>query len=457
MRTFSVLSRSRFQRLFAILPAFAPMNSVCRASFTVLCILACAHSGVPAPLERSVSTSRQFLVYGTDIRLRAAICDLAERTKGDVLRLSDQRDEWTTPIVIHARYPQANLPGTPRAALNFAQTGFGLKLQLDLTIVSDTRQPEVRRELLRAILLEMMYRGQTDLPAGTCYVPPPDWLVDGIAPRQSAFDEQELIGVLRTPLNKRKILPLEDLLRERPDLFDAPGRSLYRAYSFALVELLVRGPDGRHRLARFIAGLPAVANNAMAGLGAYFPELSDANNAEKGWRLHLERLVAGQSFQLLGAKETEQKLAELLVVRICGAGPERNYRLEEFPKFIRDASSKLALARCSSDLRTLRARANPVYCPLIYEFEKVATLLARGKTNRVVERLIRLNATRDGIAARAQKIDDYMNWFEATKPREPSGAFADYLKAAKLMSQPERRRRDPMSVYLDVLEAQFQN
>jgi hypothetical protein len=431
------------------------MNSVRRAIFTVLCILACAHSGVPGPPERSISTSRQFLVYGTDVRLRAAICDLAERAKADVLRLSDQRDEWTTPIVVNARYPQANLPETPRAALNFAQTGFGLKLQLDLTIVSDTRQPEVRRELLRAILLEMMYRGRTDLPVGTCYVPPPDWLLDGIAPRQTDFNGEELIEVLRTPLNKRKILPLEEFLRQRPDLFDAPGRSVYRAYSFALVELLVRGPEGRHRLARFIAGLPAAANNAMGGLRAHFPELSDANSAEKMWRLHLERLVASQSFQLLSAKETEQKLAELLVLRMGDAG--RNYRLEEFPKFIRDASSKLALARCSADLRSLGARANPVYCPLIYEYEKAATLLARGKTNGVAERLVRLNATRDGIATRAQKIDDYMNWFEATKPQEPSGAFADYLKAAELMAQPERRRRDPMSVYLDVLEAEFQN
>jgi hypothetical protein len=431
------------------------MNSVCRASFTVLCILACAHSGVPALPERSVSTSRQFLVYGTDIRLRAAICDLAERTKNDVLRLCDQRDEWTTPIVVHARYPQANLPETPRAALNFAQTGFGLKLQLDLTIVSDTRQPEVRRELLRAILLEMMYRRQTDLPVGTCYVSPPDWLLDGIAPRQSAFEWEELIDVLRTPLNKRKILPLEDLLRQKLDLFDAPDRSLFRAYSSALVELLVRGLEGRHRLARFIESLPAAADNAMAGLRAYFPELGDANSVQKMWRLHLERLVAGQSFQLLSVKETEQKLAELLVLRMGDAS--KNYRLEEFPKLIRDASSKLALARFSGDLRTLGVRANPVYCPLIYEYEKAATLLARGKTNGVAERLIRLNALRDGIATRAQKIDDYMNWFEATKPREPSGAFADYLKAATLMSQPERRRRDPISVYLDVLEAQFQN
>lgn len=434
-----------------------PMSSVCRTSVIVLCVLACAHSAVCALPERSVSTSRQFLVYGTDIRLRAAICDLAERVKADVLRLSHQRDEWTTPIVVNARYPQANLPEAPRAALSFAQTGFGLKLQLDLTIVSNTRQPEIRRELLRVILLEMMYRHQTDLPAGTCYVQPPDWLLDGIAPRQSNFDGEELIGVLRTPLAQRKILPLEEFLRQRPDWFDVPGRSIYRAYSFALVELLVQNPAGRHCLARFIASLAAASNDALAGLRAFFPDLGNATDAEKVWRLHLERLVASQSFQLLSAKETAEKLAEFLVLRMHGAGRERNYRLEEFPKFVRDASSKLSLARCSEDLRALGARANPIYCPLVNEYEKAATLVARGKTSGIARRLLRLNATRDEIASRVQKIDDYMNWFEATKPREPSGAFADYLRAAELTARPEKRRRDPISVYLDVFETQFQN
>ena len=433
------------------------MISVCRTSFAVLCLLAWTQAGVCAPPQRSVSTSRQFLVYGADVRLRAAICDLAERAKGDLLRLSDQRDEWITPVVINARYPEANLPEAPRAALNFSQTGFGLKLQLDLTIVPGARQPEIRRELLRAILLEVMYRHKTDLPPGTDYIPPPDWLLDGIVPRQSDFDRDEMVEVLRTPVARNNIVSLEEFLRQRPDLADAPGRSLYRAYSFALVELLVSEPEGRHRLARFIAGLPAVAKDEMNGLRAYFPELNNATNAGKVWTSHVERMAISQPFQLLGAKETEEKLAGLLIVRIRDAGRERRHRLEEFPRFMREKSSKAALARCGADLRLLGARANPVYCSLIHEYEQAATLLARGKTNGIADRLVRLRTMRDQLATRAQEIDDYMNWFEATKPREVSGMFTDYLKAADLASQPEERRRDPISVYLDVLEAQFQN
>jgi hypothetical protein len=433
------------------------MTSVYRTSLAVLSVLACAHAVIPAPPERSVSTSRQFLVYGADVRLRGAICDLAERTKGELLQLIDQRDEWTTPIVINAKYPEANLPETPRAALSFAQTGFGLKFQLDLTIASDATQPEVRRELLRAILLEMMYRGETNLPAGATYVPPPDWLLDGITPQQSDFERGRLIDVLGAPVTAHKIPPLGEFLRQRPDLFDAPSRSLYRAYSFALVELLLYGPEGRRRLGRFIADLSSASHDPMADLGTHFPELIHVSSAEKAWSSRIERLATRQPFQLLSAEETQQKLDELLVLKVSDAGYERKYHLDEFLQFIRKASSKPALARFRLDLSALTMRANPIYRPMIYEYARIATLLARGKINGITERLARVSASRTSVATAMREIDDYMNWFEATKSPRPSGAFTDYMKAAELAAQPERRRRDPISLYLDVLEAQFQN
>jgi hypothetical protein len=434
------------------------MIPVYRASFAVLCVLVGAHAIVPAQLERSISTSRQFLVYGTDVRLRGAICELAERTKRDVLQLIDQRDEWTTPIVVNAQYPQANLPETPRAALNFAQTGFGLKLQLDLTIDLDVSQPEVRRELLRAILLEMMYRRETDLPAGTAYVPPPAWLLDGIPPRQSDFDWGKLIDVLGVPVAARRIPPLKEFLRpQKLSGLDAPGRSLYCAYSFALVELLTHTPDGRGRLACFIADLPSASNDPVADLGLHFPELSNASSAEKAWSSCIERLATGQPLQLLSVEETEQNLVELLALKISGAAPERKYHLDDFAQFIRNAASKLILTRFSRDLSAFATRANPICRPMVYEYARIGTLLARGKTNGIAERLARLSASRRGIAAQVRKINDYMNWFEATKSRGPSGAFTDYLKAAERASEPEQRRRDPISVYLDVLETQFQD
>jgi hypothetical protein len=430
------------------------MTPVSRVSLTVLCILAGAHVILSAPPERSVSTSRQFLVYGIDVHLRGAICDLAERTKSDVLQLIDQRDEWTTPIMVNVQYPKANLPEASRATLSLAQTGFGLKLQLDLTIASEATQPEVRRELLCAILLEMMYRRETNLPAGTAYFPPPDWLLDGIPPRQSNFDRERLTDFLGEPA--RKIPRLNEFLQQRPDALDAPSRALYRAYAFALVELLTDTPGGQSHLARFIADLSSASNDRMVDLETHFPELINASSAQKAWSSRIERLASGQHFQLLSAEETERKLDELLILRFSAAGLERECYLHEFPQFMRNPSAKSVLDRRSLALNALATRANPIYRPLIYEYAKIATLLGRRKMNGMAERLTRISASRKSVAAMVREIDDYMNWFEATKSSRPSRAFADYMKAAELV-QPEQRRRDAISVYLDVLEAHFQN
>jgi hypothetical protein len=54
-----------------------------------------------------------------------------------------------------------------------------------------------------------------------------------------------------------------------------------------------------------------------------------------------------------------------------------------------------------------------------------------------------------------EKIDDYLNWFEATQSQTRSGTFAEYLEAAGRSEDPQPRRRDAISVYLDALEAQF--
>jgi hypothetical protein len=429
---------------------------VYRVSLIVCCVLACAQVILSAPPERSTSSSRQFLVFGADVRLRGAVCDLAERTKGDLLRLLAQRDEWSTPIVLHAQYPQANFPERPRAALNFAQTGFGLKLQLDLTIASDVSQPEVRRELLRVILIEIMYRTKTGLPAGNAYVPPPDWLLDGVLPEQSRGGGG-LIGIFEARVAGRAVLPLKDFLRQRPETLDRPGRSLYGAYSFALVDLLIHSPEGRAGLTRFIADIPSASNDPIANLGEHFSELSNASSAEKAWSLHIARLANNQPFQLLGAEETEQKLNELLTLKLSEAGSERKYQLEELSKLGRNGFSKVALNQCSRDLSVLATRANPIYRPIIYEYARIVTLLAQGKVKGTAERLARLSASRKGVIATRRAIDDYINWFEATKSPGPSGAFVDYLRAAESAAQPGARRRDALSVYLDVLEAQFQN
>ncbi|HEY2139391.1 MAG TPA: hypothetical protein VGH00_04870, partial [Chthoniobacterales bacterium] len=88
--------------------------------FRCLALGFCAFGAVARgePVEQSVSTSRQFIVYGTDLGTRGAICDFAEQTKRELLSLLAQRDNWTAAIVINGQYPLANLPEVPRLSVD---------------------------------------------------------------------------------------------------------------------------------------------------------------------------------------------------------------------------------------------------------------------------------------------------------------------------------------------------
>jgi hypothetical protein len=411
------------------------------------------HAVLPA---HSMSPSRQFIIYGTDPSLRAAVSKVAEQTKANLLALLRQRDGWKSAVVINLQAQQANLPEIPSADLRVSQTGFGVKLQLDLTVGQNIDGPLIERELLRAVLLEMIYRDEADLVPGTALVEPPDWLLEGVLASAPGREREALMQALSTT-DKGK--SLEEFLGQRFDLLDSAGRMLYRAYSVALVQLLLDEGGGPARLARYIASLSHASNDPVADLKASFPQLRE--DLEKKWRSTVARLRGHQAYQLLTFAESERSLDELLQIKISDAsrdpGTQKPVNLSELARRKASPDEKAAVNKMSQVLLLLVGTAHPVMRPVAREYQQIATLLARGKRRGIVKRLSHLDITRKELAARMGDIDDYMNWFEATQMERQSGAFNDYLKAANQSQVSAPRRRDPLSVYLDALADHFEN
>jgi hypothetical protein len=424
-----------------------------KCAVTVLCSAVTWQAAHGAQPQHSTSPSRQFVIYGADAKVRGAISGLAEQTKTNLLGLMRQRDDWKTSVVVNLQSQQSNLPELPPADLRFSQTGFGIKLQLDLTFSKNLDVSLVQRELLRAILLEMIYRNRPHITAGAVLVEPPDWLIEGalaLTPGRDGGPFIEGIG------NTEKPLPLQRFLRQRPELLDSTGRTLYRAYAFALVQMLLDMKNGGAQLAKYIDHLYDASNDPLADLEAQFPALADA--AERMWQLALNRLKSLQTFRLLTLAESEQRLDELLSVKISEPKkPVKLVRLDDLTQHKLSASEKVALDQLKRDLLILVPQTNPVLRPIGHEYQEIVTLLGRGKRRGVLKRLARLEITRQQLAARMTQIDDYMNWFEATQMNSGSGNFSGYLKAVDQSRVPAPRRHDPLSVYVDALEDQFEN
>jgi hypothetical protein len=428
------------------------MKTMRRAAVLTLLVFAWqpARAALPA---HSVSPSRQFVIYGADAALRGTISELAEQTKSNLLALLRHHDEWKTVVIINLQPQQANLPEIPPTDLRVSQTGFGAKLQLDLTIGQNLDGSLIERQLLRGILLEMIYRDEGDLALGATLVEPPDWLVEG-ALALTPGREREVKALLATDKGKS----LEEFLGQRFDLLDSAGRMLYRAYSIALVQLLL-DEGGRAGLARYIANLSHASNDPVADLKTRFPQLRE--DLEKKWRSAVARLGEHQTYQLLTFAESERRLDELLQIKISGGSRNREQPktadLAELARREPSRDERAAVNQLSRALLLLVATAHPVLRPVAREYQQIAALLARGKRRGIAKRLSHLDGTRKELVARIGEIDDYMNWFEATQMERESGAFNDYLKAASQSEVSAPRRRDPLSVYLDALADRFEN
>jgi len=419
----------------------------------LICVVFVSHMLRAAPQERSMSPSRQFIVYGADAVLRGAISDAAERTKANLLALLRQRDNWAVPIVLNLQPQQANLPELAAAELRFSQTGFGLKLQLDVTFSQDLDVSLVERELLRAILLEMIYRKRPQLTAGSTFIEPPDWLIDGTLALAPGHDRGQFVEALTATENTPT---LEKFLQQRPAILDSAGRVLYRAYALALVQMLLQPKDGAARLGQYIGRLSDASNDPLTDLKAQFPVLR--SDAEEIWQSSLRQLRDFHAYQLLPFGESERRLGELLQVKVSEANrPPKLSTLSELAQRKPSANEKMALNDLSHELLVFVVQANPVLRPIAREYGQIAALLASGKRRGIVKRLWSLEATQKQLASRMSDIDDYMNWFEATQMKNGSGNFTDYLKAIDQSQLSISKRRDPLTVYVDALEDQLEN
>jgi hypothetical protein len=427
------------------------VRQMMKCVLAVLCFALTWRTAYAAQAEHSTSPSRQFVIYGGDAKLRGAISGLAEQTKTNLLGLLRQRDDWKTPVIVNLQSKQSNLPELPAADLRFSQTGFGIKLQLDLTISKSIDVSLIERELLRAILLEMVYRNHPHIKSGAMLVEPPDWLVDGALALSPGRDRGPLIEAIA---DTEKPVSLEKFLRQRPGFLDSTGRALYRAYAFVLVQLLLDVKNGGAQLAKYIDRLYDSSNDPVANLEAQFPLLVD--NAEQTWQSALNHLKNLQTFRLFTFAESERRLDELLIVKISEPNkPLKLVRLDELAQHKLSTSERMALDQLKRDLLVLVPQTNPVLRPIGHEYQEIAAMLGRGKRRGVAKRLAHLELTRQQLAARMTEIDDYMNWFEATQMNSGSGNFTGYLKAVDQSQLPAQKRRDPLSVYVDAVEDQF--
>jgi hypothetical protein len=412
-----------------------------------------AHS---APLPRSVTPSKQFIIYGGTLPLRGAMSDLVEDTKEHLLRTLQRRDEWKVPIILNLQAPQANVPEDPLSRLFVSQTGFGLKIQLDLMVAEKIDPERIQGDVLRALFVEIIYRKHPLVSAGSEYAQAPPWLIEAVLAKLSPGQERTVTDLLKSALESDKVVSLPEFVRQRPERLDPPMRSLYRAYAAALLQLVLDQPGGTVALAAFLDHMPEATSDPFADLKARFPTFGDDVSLMVNWKAAIAKIASTTAQEsLLSYQETERKLSELLGSAIPSEGNAKSTDLEHLAQTKPSKIQVPVLRLLARKLLVLGAVAHPILRPVVMEYQEVARLLSNRKTRHVTQRLAAVRETRALLDRRMSDVSDYINWFEATQLSGDSGVFEGYLKTAGKSADEPKRRRDALSIYLDTIEMQF--
>jgi hypothetical protein len=89
---------------------------------------------------------------------------------------------------------------------------------------------------------------------------------------------------------------------------------------------------------------------------------------------------------------------------------------------------------------------------VLEDYKSLLTTLADGRMADAPARLEALEWERKAILERVEEISDYLNWHSATQTGDRSGAFERYLERSRAMAEPQPRRKDRISGYLDGME-----
>lgn len=407
--------------------------------------------------QRSVSRSRQFVVYSSDVRLRQRVASYADELTQDVKQLLGGLGLWRTPVVITIDRASALEPEQPAGTLRLVDTPAGQKIEITVKIGKDPTAVNMQKLLIRALLLEYAYRG-IPVSGGSTYVEAPWWVVEGLIEMERRREAGIDSDLFRRLVETNHLPAIENFLLEKPAELGPTALAVDRALAMGLLQMLVEQPDGRVGLAHFIRDWPQSNGDPMALLAREFPAVAgNVQTLQKWWTVNLARYSAADRYEGFTAQDTDKMLGQLLQIEfvVDQKGEKKTFPVTDYAHYLKLPTSRATLMARHNEVVALATRANLLMRPVVADYEKIFGMLEQGKTRGMRERLAKAEEYRALVTKRSSEIADYLNWFEATQMKTMSGAFDNYLHTAEELSEQDRKHKGPISRYLDEIESQF--
>lgn len=129
--------------------------------------------------------------------------------------------------------------------------------------------------------------------------------------------------------------------------------------------------------------------------------------------------------------------------------------IEDYANIMKRKDRLAILGSNGKALATLLPRANILFRPIIQDYIAVIGDLQNGRTKGADERLAALRSRTAKAYQQARAVQDHLDWFEASQTKNYSGTFDDYLDLPAQIEKELPARNDPLSQYLDGMDAEF--
>jgi hypothetical protein len=419
--------------------------------------------GTNAVAGESVSRSMQFRVSGGEGAVRGTVAILADQTKDELLRLTEERDEWKVPIRVML-FGKEGDPSPPRSIvmeLFFTDSGFDPRVNVHLG--RGLEQERFANAITSALILERTLRGRKAEESETPYYVPP-WLVDGLREATAWNQKRSDRRTYETLFKRGGLFKLDELFAVNASThadLDAATRLAFQVSSGALVMALLEQPQGKEGFRAFLTQVAGFQGEMPVLLRRHFPELNQSEDSlAKWWALQLANKGAAPLTDSLSIAETERSLNEVLKLHFRdsdGSAQERPLSAWKDVAAMKEAERGEAVRPAQDGLVRLSYRSFPSYRSLLLEYQTVLSSLSRGKTEKVEASLASLEASRELMRRKAERARDFLDWFEITRARQTSGEFDDYLKLKDRLNFKSVKREDDLSKYLDRMDEMFKH
>jgi hypothetical protein len=129
------------------------------------------------------------------------------------------------------------------------------------------------------------------------------------------------------------------------------------------------------------------------------------------------------------------------------------FPVEDFAVVMGHPDKQRLLSQMRLALQDIAVRGNVLFRDIANDYISVINELSVGKTKGVDEKLKALRKRAVESYVKACAVQDHLDWYEATQSTRYSGLFEDFLTLPDRVREELPPRNDPISKYLDEVEA----